>query len=551
MRISGDLWRDMILSAANNIENNKKAVNDLNVFPVPDGDTGTNMSLTLAAAKKELLSSAGENLDTGRAAECVANAMIRSARGNSGVILSLLFRGMAKGLKGCSDAGPAELSAAFRSGVEAAYKAVMKPTEGTILTVARVSAESAARVAETSDDPGEFFEELLLQARLTLQQTPELLPVLKQAKVVDAGGFGYVLVLEGMLRALRGRGVQPEQPGEQAEQTEAAQFSDFRTEDILYAYCTEFIINKPSEKQDTSAFTVYLQTMGDSVVAVDGGGFVKVHVHTNHPGQVLEEALSVGTLSSIKIENMKEQHTSMSEGENAGAFSFAASGQTEPEKEYGIVTVAAGSGFELVFRDLGADRMVLGGQTMNPCTEDILDAVRSTPARTVFVLPNNKNIIMAAEQAAELSDKKVVVLPTKSVPQGISALLAFQPDADMETNISQMTEAFSKVRTGLVTYAARDSEFDGRSIREGQTLGLLEGKLECVSDNGDKCLKKLFKKLLEGISGPYITLFYGEDVTEEEALRVQELLAKAADGQPEINVISGGQPIYRYILSIE
>jgi len=546
MRINGDLWRDMILSAANNIENNKKAVNDLNVFPVPDGDTGINMSLTLGAIKKEL--SEGAGLEIGWVAECAANAMIRSARGNSGVILSLLFRGMAKALKGCADAGPAELSAAFHSGVEAAYKAVMKPTEGTILTVARVSAESAAKVAETSDDPAEFFEELLLQARLTLQQTPELLPVLKQAKVVDAGGFGYVLVLEGMLSALRGAAVAAAEPDADGESRESAQFSDFVTEDILYTYCTEFIVNKDPQTQDASAFTSYLQTIGDSVVAVDDGSFIKVHVHTNHPGQVLEEALSIGALSSIKIENMKEQHTSMSEGQRKEPEKGGGA-RAKPEKEYGFVAVAAGSGFEMVFQDLGVDHVVMGGQTMNPSTEDILEAVRKTPAHTVFVLPNNKNIIMAAEQVCELTDIKVIVLPTKSVPQGISALLAFQPDADAEQNREQMTEAFTRVRTGLVTYAARNSEFDGKSIKEGQTLGLLEGKLACVCDSGDKCLKKLFKLLVEDMSSPYITLFYGEDVTEDEAERVRDMLS--ATGQYEINVVRGGQPVYSYILSAE
>lgn len=545
MQISGDLLRDMIISAANNIDNHKAAVNDLNVFPVPDGDTGTNMSMTMSAAKAEL-----ENLSSlsvSEVADKAATALIKGARGNSGVILSLLYRGMSKSFKNIDEADGLSLALAVKNGVETAYKAVMKPTEGTILTVSRMAAEAAQAAAEAGYDSLEVLITMCSTARETLIRTPDMLPVLKQANVVDAGGEGYCIILEGMLSVLKD-GVIIGIDDSAQETSKRATFRDFDNGDIKFAYCTEFILNKNNAQDDSDKFCKFLYTIGDSVVAVDDGDFIKVHVHTNNPGKVLEEAIKLGTLSKIKIDNMKDQHTSLSDenSEEEAADNSAAA----PEKKYGFVAVAAGEGFETVFRDLGVDNMVNGGQTMNPSTDDILNAINKTPAQIVYVLPNNKNIIMAAEQTAQLTDKRVIVIPTKTVPQGISAMFAFNPDTEAEDNEREMLAAISGIRTASVTFAARDSVFDGLEIKGGQILGLLEGKVAFIENDIHVCCEKLAAELMkDDIS--FVTLFYGKEIEESAAADVKSIFDGKAQQDTEINMVYGGQPVYYYIISAE
>ena len=543
MELTSSLLRDMIVSAANHLENKKQPVNDLNVFPVPDGDTGTNMSLTMAAARKAVLELQSD--EVGAVANAAANALIRGARGNSGVILSLLFRGLAKGLKGMTVATPKDYARASTLGCEGAYKAVMKPTEGTILTVSRLAAAAAVKAANAGQDLKQVFDAQLEAARATLKQTPEMLPVLKQAGVVDAGGQGYVIVLEGMRSVLFDNKII-----EAKEQTEevasTADFDTFDTEEINFAYCTEFLIDKADPDAQADDFRSYLQTIGDCVVVVDAGDFVKTHVHTNNPGLALEAAVKLGMLGKIKIENMKEQHTALisdAQPETKPAAPAA------PEKPYGFVAVAAGEGFHTVLKDLGVDNIIAGGQTMNPSTEDILNAIDRTPAETVFVLPNNKNIIMAAEQCIDLTEKKVVVLPTKTVPQGITAIFAFDPDADVDTNAAAMIEAAGTVTTMSVTYAARDSVFDGMEIKKGDYLGMVNGKVLEVERSLADCIGKMAD---EGLSGTetYLNVFYGEGVTEEQAAEAQTLLSEHLP-DAEINVINGGQPVYYFVISAE
>lgn len=542
--INGQIFRDMVLSAANAIDNEKEKINSLNVFPVPDGDTGINMSLTMQSAKKNLASFDG---DLSRCADLVASSLLRGARGNSGVILSLFFRGMAKELKGLSEAGTAEMARSFKNGVDSAYKAVRHPTEGTILTVMRLSAEAALENAETNEDMLTFFECVLATAEDALAKTPELLPVLKQAKVVDAGGKGFITIFDGMLSVLRGDGIVRQiQSDDKTEQ--AASFDEFKTEDIKFSYCTECIVEKKKDitDADIDAFSKVVGAAGDSDVFVDDTDIIKIHVHTNDPGKVLSAALLCGPLITIKVENMKLQHTNVIEkqaSENEKETIAA------PEKKYGFVSVAAGAGLCSVFRDLGADVIVEGGQTMNPSTEDIISAINKTPSETVYVLPNNKNIYMAAKQAAEIiEDKSVVVIRTKSVPQGIAAMLAFDESEDVDENTKNMIEAKDRILTASITFAARDSVFENNQIREGQHLGLVNGEVKYVENGCGECMDKIADDLA-GYS--CITVFYGSDITEAEAEEMCDHIRAKLPEDTEIILINGGQPVYYYLISAE
>lgn len=557
--INGDILRDAIISAANNLSNNRKQVDDLNVFPVPDGDTGTNMSMTLANSARELEKLSGET--AGKIAKVNASALLRGARGNSGVITSLLFRGFAKGMGDDEFATPENISAAFELGVDAAYKAVMKPTEGTILTVARVASEKAKKAYENGGDELAVFEAALSGAKEALATTPELLPVLKKAGVVDAGGRGFVVILEGMLSVLRDGVVIAANNAPAAENTEKESSlnaaGEFETE-ITFTYCTEFIVNRDPEcEKEPSDLRAFLETIGDCVVVVDSEDIIKVHVHTDHPGNAIETALTFGQLVHLKIENMRDQHErAKHDAENARKKPAKNSDMTEtikpvtPTKPVGFVSVCAGDGIAELFRDLGVDTVVSGGQTMNPSTDDILRAVESTPAETVYVLPNNKNIIMAAEQAIPLSTRRVIVIHTRTIPQGISAMLAFDPDSDDEQNAINMQKSTERIATGQITFAARDSDFEGHKIKKGELLALLGGKVAFVDTDLEKTVLKLTKQMVKRDS-QFITVIYGEDVTDEQAAVIEEQIKEKYGARTEITFINGGQPVYYFIISVE
>ena len=557
--INGDILRDAIISAANNLSNNRKQVDDLNVFPVPDGDTGTNMSMTLANSARELEKLSGET--AGTIAKVNASALLRGARGNSGVITSLLFRGFAKGMGDDEFATPENISAAFELGVDAAYKAVMKPTEGTILTVARVASEKAKEAYENGGDELAVFEAALSGAKEALATTPELLPVLKKAGVVDAGGRGFVVILEGMLSVLRDGVVIAANNAPAAENTEEESSvnaaGEFETE-ITFTYCTEFIVNRDPEcEKEPSDLRAFLETIGDCVVVVDSEDIIKVHVHTDHPGNAIETALTFGQLVHLKIENMRDQHErAKHDAENARKKPAKNSDMTEtikpvtPTKPVGFVSVCAGDGIAELFRDLGVDTVVSGGQTMNPSTDDILRAVESTPAETVYVLPNNKNIIMAAEQAIPLSTRRVIVIHTRTIPQGISAMLAFDPDSDDEQNAINMQKSTERIATGQITFAARDSDFEGHKIKKGELLALLGGKVAFVDTDLEKTVLKLTKQMVKRDS-QFITVIYGEDVTDEQAAVIEEQIKEKYGARTEITFINGGQPVYYFIISVE
>jgi DAK2 domain fusion protein YloV len=539
--INGALLRDAIISGSNNINRYKQQVNELNVFPVPDGDTGTNMSMTMTAACKEI--SRIKDCTAGDVADIAASALLRGARGNSGVILSLLFRGIAIGLKDKKEISGLDIADALRIGVESAYKAVMKPTEGTILTVARLAAETAANIATPDSDTIEVFEKALISARQALDNTPELLPILKKAGVVDAGGKGLVLIFEGMLKTFQtGEIIQTdEQLQDQAEAV--ADLSAIEDEEITFTYCTEFIIDilNRTEGRDSIALRAYLESIGDSVVVVEDASIIKVHVHTNNPGRAIEEAILFGSLSNIKIDNMRLQN----EEKKRQLKKFI-----KPEKGYGIVAIAAGDGIISVFNDLGVDNIVQGGQTMNPSTEDILAAIEATPAEDVFVLPNNKNIIMAAEQAVPLADRRVHVIHTKTIPQGIAAALAFDAEIAADELEKQMSDAAAKISTGLVTFAARDSDFDGHKIKQGEILGLANGKLAISETEPIKAAFKLCKQIIDKNSN-FVTIFFSEGIIEEQANELKALLDGKYAGQLDVTIIPGGQPIYYFIISVE
>ena len=554
--INGAMFKEMLLFGTVSIAQAQQAINDLNVFPVPDGDTGTNMSLTIQTAAQELKKIEPATVD--QAASVTASALLRGARGNSGVILSLLFRGIAKELKGCKEADGAAFAAALQEGVAAAYNAVMKPAEGTILTVSRLAAERAVNAAEEHNSVEYVIEQAIAQGEITLAQTTDMNPVLKKAGVVDAGGKGFLLILGGMLSALRGE-ERPELTEENAQ--EKADFAMLNEEDITFTFDTVFIVRKSG--RSIEPFRCFLDGIGDSLVIGEDDEAFKVHVHTDIPGEALTEAQKYGTLELAKIENMRTQAQQLAAGGKAQstddleaieqeleAAEHENAGEAEPEKDFGFLAVCAGEGLANVFTDLGADGVISGGQTMNPSTESILKEIKKVPAHTVFVLPNNKNIIMAAQQCIGLTEKTVVVIPTASIPQGVSAMMAVDPDmSDADAIAKAMTDAAQCVSTAQITYAARNSDFDGFDIHEGDYLALLDGKL--LGTDRD------VSALLDGLSdeaasreAEFITVFYGEDVNEEDAHKACDAFTRKCP-DAEVNLICGGQPVYYYIISIE
>lgn len=547
MTLTGKLFRDAVISGANNIANNRAAVDELNVFPVPDGDTGTNMSMTIGNALPEL-KAAGDGISAGDAAKLTASAMLRGARGNSGVILSLIFRGLSKGLAGQAEADAKMLSDAFKLGVDAAYKSVMKPTEGTILTVVREAWENTKDSAQEGGDAAEFLAKFIEEGEKSLANTPELLPALKKAGVVDAGGKGLLVILSGMQQVISGGGMIRSEEETKPSAPAAVAAAGAAQEDIKFAYCTEFIVNKKPGAKDATALRAFLETIGDCVVVVDDDDIIKVHVHSNHPGKAIEEGIKFGELTKMKIENMREQHHNIIKADEAVQKNRKV--PVKPEKDFGFVAVAAGAGIEALFRDLGADNVVRGGQTMNPSTEDILEAIGQTPANNVFVLPNNKNIIMAAEQAVSLADRNVCVLQSRSIPQGITALMNFDPGADFVTNRSNMTDALDRVQSGQITFAVRDSEYDGHKIKQGEILAMDNGKIVFTEKDVTKALVKLTKRLVNN-SSSFITVMYGSDVSDEAANAAYEQLRARISDSIDINLVNGGQPVYYYIISVE
>ena len=555
--IDGAAFSRMMLSAAAEIDLNKQKVNELNVFPVPDGDTGTNMSMTLSAASTELRKADGITLT--KAADKTASALLRGARGNSGVILSLLFRGFSKSLKGKLEADGKDFAAALTAGVEAAYKAVMKPAEGTILTVSRLTADAARDLAAENNEIEYVLQHCLDTAHAALDNTVNQNPVLKKAGVVDAGGMGFCLILRGMLESLRGNDIVCEDTGAVNEE---ADFGIFDSEDISFAFDTVFIVRKREDITSLDPLREYLGSIGDSLVIGEDDEAFKVHVHTNIPGDALSEAQKYGTLELAKIENMRLQHDDLTAGRKARSTDDLEAVEkelenqpakqeapAEPEKRYGSVAVCAGAGLAGVFRDLGVDEIIEGGQTMNPSTEDILHAIEKTPAEIVFVLPNNKNIIMAAQAAAELASREVVVIPTKTVPQGISAMLSFDAAMEPSENEAAMTGCLSGVMTMQITYAARDSDFDGFDIHAGDYLGLCDGALAGTAREITTLLASLADKAAEA-GKEFINIFYGADIQESDAEAALELFRQHAP-DAEVNLVSGGQPIYYYLISAE
>ena len=554
-RISGSAFKQMIAFGAACVAQQKQAINDLNVFPVPDGDTGTNMSLTIQTAVNELKKS--EPATVGEAAKITAGALLRGARGNSGVILSLLFRGISKSAKGLVEMDGPALAAAMGEGVATAYGAVMKPAEGTVLTVSRLAAARAAQAAQENPSAEYVLEQAILAGQETLAQTIDMNPVLKKAGVVDAGGKGYLIILDGMLRALRGEELPQVEEDEKAQDT--ADFGALSLEDITFTYDTVFIVRK-KEGVSIEPFRAYLDGIGDSLVIGEDDEAFKVHVHTDIPGQALTEAAKYGTLELAKIENMRTQAEELAAGKQAQStddldaveeeLEAMEGGVAAPEKRYGFLAVCAGDGLAATFRDLGVDRIVSGGQTMNPSTQAILQEVNRTPSEVVFVLPNNKNIIMAAQQCVGLTEKEVIVVPTATVPQGISAMMAVDPEeADPQVILAAMTEAAENVVTAQVTYAARNSDFDGFAISAGDYLALTDGKLFGTDQKLENLLDQL-AALAADKGAEFITVFYGDGVTQEDAQRAEQRFADACP-EAEVSMLPGGQPVYYYIISIE
>lgn len=551
--INGEILKNAIISGAHNISVQKNHINDLNIFPVPDGDTGTNMSMTVMAAAKALEDC--EDATAGEVADLAAKAMLRGARGNSGVITSILFRGFAQGLKDTEEVNGKNIAAALGIGVDAAYKAVAKPTEGTILTVARMAYEAGVEASRENNDAVFVWQAIVDKANDALAITPELLPVLKKAGVVDAGGKGLCSIFEGMLCFLKdGEIVEYEETQALTMETfdsAAAEFDD----DIEFTYCTEIIVGRDPEcALEPDDLRSFLQTIGDCVVMVNDEEIIKVHVHTETPNVVLEKGLTYGSLLAVKVENMKEQHKNAKKNNKSTkkkkkskeTFAFA-----EPEEDFGFVAVAAGDGMKTLFHDLGCANVVSGGQSMNPSTDDILEAVLGTPAKTVFVLPNNKNIILAAEQTIPLvTDRKVVIVPTRTIPQGMTALLNFDADISAESNVQLMMDAAHGVGTGLVTFAARNSEFGGKKIKEGDIIALQNGKLTITDKNAVKALVKLAKDMVTRDTA-FLTLIYGEDVSEEDANKAYEELKDKFGSRCDISLVKGDQPVYYFILSVE
>ena len=539
--IKGSSFRRMMINAAAAIEINKQQLNDLNVFPVPDGDTGTNMSMTINAAAADLRKVEDPNLE--KASHTAASAMLRGARGNSGVILSLLLRGISRKLKGVEVCDGVLWAEALQEGVDAAYKAVMKPAEGTILTVARLAAAKAINAARENNHIEFVHAAAIEEATVALANTMYQNPVLQKAGVVDAGGKGWLLALEAMMAAMKGEDIIVPEELVGAEAKESANFDDFDTEDITFAYCTEFIISRENDK-DPENLRAFLSELGDSLVLVDDEEIIKVHVHTNDPGAALHEAINYGSFVTVKIENMRQQHTEKVMSENEKAPKIA-----EPVKPLGVVSVCAGAGLADVFENLGVDGIISGGQTMNPSTQDILEAVNKVPAETVFVLPNNKNIIMAAQQVDALTPKNVVVIPSKTVPQGITAMLSFNPDGEIQENVDALTEALGTVETMQITYAARNSDFDGYDIHEGDYLAIYEKSLFGTSKDIKVLLKALAKKINED-GKEYITIYYGADIKEKHAQKAADLFQELCPNA-DVNLLNGGQPVYYYLISAE
>ena len=561
--ISGKILRDAIISGANNINNQRSRVDELNVFPVPDGDTGTNMGMTVGASVREL-EALDDSCTVGEAAKTAASAMLRGARGNSGVITSLLFRGFSKALEGKKEADAADIVEALKKGVEGAYKAVMKPTEGTILTVARVASEEAAACG-AADVPA-LWDVVMTAGQKALDDTPNLLPVLKKAGVVDAGGQGILIIFEGMGKVFHGEPIvaggepAPNKAKLSTENAGKGVFTDdlMKVEDIKNGYCTQFLINK-NEGASAAKMRAFAESNGDSVVCIEDDDVINLHVHTADPGKILSEAIKYGYLTNFKIENMHEQFLARqkqakglekqaeAEEKKDSEFVYAA---VDPERKYGFVAVAAGEGLKGVFTDLGVDAVVSGGQTMNPSTEDILAAIQSVPAKTVLVLPNNKNIIMASEQAQKLADRKVIVLPTRTIPQGMTAMLNFDPDTAPEENAVNMMAAADQVGTGLITYAARDSEFDGKPIKKGEIMALENGKIVATGTDIVKMTYRLARAMRKKDT-QFITVISGCDVSDEEAEHTTDMVRAKCGGNIEVSHISGGQPVYYYMISVE
>ena len=539
--LSGSDIKLMIESASNNLQNNKKAINDLNVFPVPDGDTGTNMGLTFGAAAAAAIA-AGDT--AGDILTALAKASLRNARGNSGVILSQILRGVSKALEGKTEFTAEDLKDAAVCGRDTAYRAVMKPTEGTILTVIREGAEFAEQNYMDYDDAAQFFSEYIKACRESLEKTPEILPVLKQAGVVDAGGCGVVTLLEGAEYALKEDCAVTLSEGAEPVSASAAAKNDIDTANIRYQYCTEFIIQKTSSDRQSNQFRAAISPKGDCMLVIDDEDIVKVHIHTNHPGFVMEQALKLGQLINIKVDNMKYQHN-----ENIRNADEPAEKKNEPLKKYGVVAVSAGAGLTEVFKSVNVDKVVEGGQTMNPSTQDLLDAVSEVPAETVYILPNNKNIILAAEQVNEISDRNVIVIPTKNIPQGISAMLAFEPEADADTNTEAMNEMMLAVKCGQVTFAARDSAVGGMDIHEGDVMGMLGGEITELGSDINEVSEKLVDKMVDEDTA-LVTVYYGEDTDEKSAA---ELAAAIGKDHPsiDVSVVNGGQPVYYYMIAAE
>lgn len=541
--VDGQLLKEMLLSGAYELENNKSLVNSLNVFPVPDGDTGTNMGATIMSAVSEIKNV--RNITVQSIGDAAAMGSLMGARGNSGVILSQLLRGMSKQLKGKTTITTRDFALALKEGVNVAYRAVMKPTEGTILTVARESADRAIEISKNESDFRSFMQGVYKQASATLEKTPEMLPVLKQAGVVDAGGKGLLFIYLGILKRLEDRETELNQTVTPIQEITTQTYEDIDTSDIKFGYCTEFFIK--GKNTDPEAFKKEVMGLGDSIVVVGTEELLKVHIHTNEPGTVLNYAMKMGELSKIKIDNMREQHRSIID-EEAGE-EVKQHKTDEIEKEYGIVTVAAGDGITGIFKDLGVDIVIEGGQTMNPSTQDILAAIDSIAARNIFVLPNNGNIIMAAKQAKELSSKNVVVIPTKSIPQGVTSVITLNPDLSLDENEEAINRAISNVKTGQVTYAVRDTQFNDVEIKEGNILGIYNGKLiEAGEDIGN-----ISQRLIDGMvdeDSELITIFYGNGMSEEDTLGIQSYISEKYP-DCDISVNYGGQPLYYYIISVE
>ena len=536
--VDGKTLAQMFVLAAKTVQDNLTLLNDLNVFPVPDGDTGTNMSLTL----NSLSFTADAQSSVATVSDLAASSLLRGARGNSGVILSLLFRGFARSCKDCETLNAAGFANAFSEAVDCAYKAVMKPAEGTILTVARVSAEYALQLAADIEDITEFLQKTIVCAKDALAETTKQNPVLEKAGVVDAGAMGYVFILESMLGVLTGQEVEVVTVA-----SAPAAKLEMSTQEITFGYCTEMIILKGEKEIPLDKFKAFLNARGDSIVCVDGGDIIKLHIHTNNPGKIMEEALKFGALDKIKIENMRIQHSEQVAAQ-AAAEENPERVIAEPEKKYGFVAVAAGEGVASAFSDFGVDNIISGGQTMNPSTEDILTAIDKTPSEIVFVLPNNKNIIMAANQAAALTTKQVIVIPSKFVTTGLGAMMAFDPEADPEQNRNSMTAALENIKTGEITFAVRDSVFDGKKIKEGDFLALVNGKISAFGNKLDMVLKKMLKQL-DMKEASFITVFSGQDASEEQIQTVMSFVE--ANSDCEVLPMEGGQPVYYFIISVE